>query len=106
MSTAEYNAKKIVLNACTEAADITETAQSELQQINQAVKKAEDHFDETIERIHTAKVERNKIVAERDLEADYSQALEQAKNGELAHSKSGLKAQVVALTVENKNLTE
>lgn len=59
LSTAEYKAKKIVLNACTEAADITETAQSELQQINQAVKKAEDHFDETIERIHTAKVERD-----------------------------------------------
>ena len=60
----------------------------------------------SIERIHTAKVERDKIVAERDSEADYSQALEQAKNGEIAHSKSGLKAQVVALTVENKNLSE
>ena len=106
LSTAEYKAKKIVLNACNEAVDITETAQSELQQINQAVKKAEDHFDATIEQIHTAKVERDKIVAERDSEADYSLALEQAKNGEIAHSKSGLKAQVVALTVENKNLTE
>ena len=106
LSTAEYKAKKIVLNACTEAADITESAQSELRQINQAVKKAEDHFDETIERIHTAKVERDKIVAERDSEADYSEALEQAKNGEIAHSKRGLKAQVVALTVENKSLTE
>ena len=80
--------------------------QSELQQINQAVKKAEEHFDETIEQIHTAKTERDKIVSERDSEADYSQALEQAKNGEIAHSKSGLKAQVIALTVENKNLTE
>ena len=106
LSTAEYKAKKIVLNACTEAADITETAQSELRQINQAVKKAEEHFDETIGQIHTAKAERDKIVAERDSEADYSQALEQAKNGEIAHGKSGLKAQVVALTVENKSLTE
>lgn len=106
LSTAEYKAKKIVMNACTEAADITENAQSELQQINQAVKKAEDHFDETIEQIHTAKAERDKIVAERDSEADYAQALEQAKNGEIAHSKSGLKAQVVALTVENKSLSE
>lgn len=106
LSTAEYKAKKIVLNACNEAADITENAQSELRQINQAVKKAKKHFDETIERMHTAKAERDKIVAERDSEADYSLALEQAKNGEIAHSKSGLKAQVVALTVENKNLTE
>lgn len=87
LSTAEYKAKKIVLNACTEAADITETAQSELRQINQAVKKAEEHFDETIGQIHTAKAERDKIVAERDSEADYSQALEQAKNGEIAHGK-------------------
>ena len=106
LSTAEYKAKKIVLNACTEAADITETAQSELKQINQAVKKAEEHFDETIGQIHTAKAERDKIVAERDSEADYSQALEQAKNGEIAHGKSELKTQVVALTVENKSLTE
>ncbi len=105
LSTAEYKVKKIVLNACNEAADITENAQSELRQINQAVKKAEDYFDETIDRIHTAKAERDKIVSERDSEADYSQVLEQAKNGEIAHSKGGLKAQVVALTVENKSLT-
>ena len=45
LSTAEYKAKQIVLNACTEAADITETARSELRQINQVVKRAEEHFD-------------------------------------------------------------
>jgi len=106
LSTAEYKVKKIVLNACNEAADITETAQSELRQINQAVRKAEEHFDETIGQIHTAKAERDKIVAERDSEADYLVALEQAKNGEMAHGKSGLKAQVVALTVENKSLAK
>ena len=32
--------------------------------------------------------------------------MEQAKNGEIAHSKNELKAQVVALSVENKSLTE
>lgn len=32
--------------------------------------------------------------------------MEQAKNGEIAHGKSELKTQVVALTVENKSLTE
>lgn len=106
LSTAEYKAKKIIMNACTEAADITDEAEEKLQTINQAVKKAEEHFDDTIEQIHTAKAEREKIVAERDSEADYSAALEQAKNGEIAHDKNGLKSQVVALTVENKSLTE
>ena len=106
LSTAEYKANKIVRNAIMEATNITSKAESKLQTINQAVVKAEEHFDETIEQIHTAKAERDKIIAERDLEADYAQALEQAKNSEIAHGKSGLKAQVVALTVENKSLTE
>ena len=106
LSTAEYKAKKIIMNACAEAADITDEAEEKLQTINQAVKKAEQYFDDTIEQIHTVKAEREKIVAERDSEADYSQALEQAKNGEIAHGKSELKTQVVALTVENKSLTE
>lgn len=106
LSTAEYKAKKIIMNACTEAADITDEAEEKLQTINQAVKKAEQHFDDTIEQIHTVKAERDKIVSERDSEADYAQALEQAKNGEIAHGKSGMKAQIVALTVENKSLTE
>ncbi len=106
LSTAEYKAKKIIMNACAEAADITDEAEAKLQTINQAVQKAEDHFDETIGQIHTAKAEREKIVAERDSEADYSAALEQAKNGEIAHGKSGMKTQIVALSVENKNLTE
>jgi len=106
LSTAEYKAKKIIMNACIEAADITDDAEEKLQAINQAVKKAEDHFDETIGQIHTAKAERDKIVSERDSEADYSAALEQAKNGEIAHGKSGMKTQIVALTVENKNLTD
>ena len=106
LATAEYKAGKIVKNAIMEATDITEAAEEKLLTINQAVQKAEDHFDETMEQIQTAKEERDKIVAQRDSEADYAQALEQAKNGEIAHSKSGLKAQVLALTIENKNLTE
>ena len=106
LSTAEYKAKKIIMNACTEAADITDEAEEKLQTINQAVKKAEQYFDDTIEQIHTVKAERDKIVSERDSEADYAQALEQAKNGEIAHGKSGMKAQIVALTVENKSLIE
>ena len=106
LSTAEYKAKKIIMNACTEAADITDKAEEKLQTITQAVKQAEEHFDDTIEQIHTAKEERDNIIAERDSEADYSAALKQAKNGEIAHDKNGMKTQIVALTVENKNLTE
>lgn len=105
LSTAEYKENKIVTGAIMEATDITEEAESKLQTINQAVKKAEEYFDETIEQIHAAKEQRDKIVAQRDLEADYSAALEQAKKEDIRHDKSGLKAQVVALTVENKNLT-
>lgn len=104
LSTAEFKAKKIVTNAQTEAKSIMENAQSELKEITQAVKRAEEHFGETVKQVCSAKSERDKIVAERDTEADYLQALKQAKNGELAHGKSGLKAQVVALTVENNNL--
>ena len=106
LDTAEFKAQQIVLNACAEADAITSTAKSELQQINKAVEKAEAHFDDTIAQICTAKTERDKIVTERNSEADYSQALEQAKNGDISHSKSGLKAQVVALTAENKKLAE
>ena len=106
LSTAEYKANKIVRNAIAEAADITVEAEAKLQSLKQAVEKAEEHFDETMEQLHTAKAERDKIVTERDSEADYAEALEQAKNGNIAHSKSGLKAQVVALTAENKSLTE
>lgn len=106
LSTAEYKAKKIIMDACSETADITDEAEEKLQTINQAVKKAEEYFDDTIEQIHTAKEQRDKVIAERDSEANYSAALEQAKNGKIAHGKSGMKAQIVALTVENKNLTE
>ena len=106
LSTAEYKANKIVRNAIAEAADITVEAEAKLQSLKQAVEKAEEHFDETMEQLHTAKAERDKIVTERDSEADYAKALEQAKSGNVAHGKSGLKAQVVALTAENKSLSE
>lgn len=106
LDTAEFKAQQIVLNACAEANAITSTAKSELQKINKAVEKVEAHFDNTIAQIHTAKTERDKIVTERNSEVDYSQALEQAKNGDIAHSKGGLKAQVVALVAENRKLAE
>ncbi len=106
LSTAEYKANKIMINAYKDASEIKSSAQSELQEIKEAVKKAEAHYDDTISQIQTAKEQRDKLVAEREAEADYAQELERAKNGEIAHSKSGMKAQIVALTVENKSLAE
>lgn len=79
LDTAEFKAQQIVLNACAEADAITSTAKSELQQINKAVEKAEAHFDDTITQIRTAKTERDNIVTERDMEADYSQALDKQR---------------------------
>ena len=61
-------------------------------------------LDRTLQEISDAKVERDKLIAERDKEANYSQALKDAKDGKIAHGKKELKEQVIALTVENKRL--
>lgn len=41
---------------------------------------------------------------ERANAAEYSEALQQAEQGEIAHSKSGMRKQVVAVTAENADL--
>ena len=56
--------------------------------------------------ISTAKAERDKIIEERNAEADYSQALEDAKQGKFAVTRNGLKNQIVVLTAEVKRLEE
>ena len=61
-------------------------------------------LDKTIQEISAAKTERDKLIAERDKEANYSQALKDAKDGKIARGKKELKEQVIALTVENKRL--
>ena len=61
-------------------------------------------LDRTLQQISAAKTERNKLIAERDKEANYSQALKDAKDGKIARGKKELKEQVIALTVENKRL--
>lgn len=110
LSTAEYKAKKIIEQAQeqakAEAESVKYKAQAELTEITQAVKKAESHFDDTMQKVETAKTERDKVVTERNAEADYSKALNDAKNGELSKGKHGLQTQVAALAVENKRLTE
>lgn len=108
LSTAEYKAKKIIEavheQAEAEAAVVAKNATTELQNINQAVRKAEEHFDDTMQKVETAKAVRDKIVEGRNAEADYSKALVEAKNGKFAHGTNGLQAQIKALVVENKRL--
>ncbi|MBR2499383.1 MAG: hypothetical protein IKB67_06695, partial [Clostridia bacterium] len=78
--------------------------QAELATMEKAVQKADEHFAETMKEISTAKAERDKIVKERNAEADYTQALEDAKQGKFAFSKNGLRNQIVVLTAEVQRL--
>ena len=61
-------------------------------------------LDKTLQEINDVTTERDKLIAERDKEANYSQALKDAKDGKIARGKKELKEQVIALTVENKRL--
>ena len=61
-------------------------------------------LDKILQEISDAKTERDKLIAERDKEANYSQALKDAKDGKIARGKKELEEQVIALTVENKRL--
>ena len=74
--------------------------------MEKSVQKADEHFTETMKEISTAKAERDKIIEERNAEADYTQALEEAKQGKFAKSKNGLRNQIVVLTAEVKRLKE
>ena len=108
LSTAEFKAKCIVDEAWDKSTEIISTAgklaQVELETIEKAVKKADEHFTDTMKEISTAKAERDKIIEERNAEADYTQALEDAKQGKFAKSKNGLRNQIVVLTAEVQRL--
>lgn len=110
LSTAEFKAKCIVDEAWDKSTEIISSAgklaQVELETIEKAVQKADEHFADTMKELSTVKAERDKIVEERNAEADYSQALEDAKQGKFAKSKNGLRNQVVVLTAEVKRLEE
>ena len=110
LSTAEFKAKCIVDEAWDKSTEILSSAgkrvQAELETMEKAVQKADEHFTETMKEISTAKAERDKIVEQRNAEADYSQALEDAKQGKFAFSKSGLRNQIVVLTAEVQRLEE
>lgn len=82
----------------------TDDARAENEDLKEANATAREYLDRTIRQTEQARKERDRIIAERDKEADYSQALEEAKNGDVAHGKRGLKEQVIALTIENKRL--
>ena len=104
LSTAEFKAKKIVEQAKSQAEEITADTRAENEDLKEANKTARQYLDKTIEQADQARAERDKLIAERDKEADYSQALKDAKDGKIAHGKKELKEQVIALTVENKRL--
>ena len=82
----------------------TADARAENEDLKEANATAREYLDRTIQQTEQARIERDKLIAERDKEADYSKALEEAKNGDVAHGKRGLKEQVIALTIENKRL--
>ena len=82
----------------------TADARAENEDLKEANAAARDYLDRTIEQTATARAERDQIIAERDKEADYSQALKDAKDGKIARGKREMKDQIVALTVENKRL--
>lgn len=108
LSTAEYKAKKIIKQAQETAKEtitaITAQAQTELQEITRAITKADKHFTSTMQGIKQAQAERDKVIAERNAEADYTQALDDAKQGKFALTKGGLKNQIVVLTTEVNRL--
>ncbi len=108
LSTAEFKAKCIVDEAMEKSTGIISTAgkraQAELETIEKAVKKADEHFTDTMKEISTAKAERDKIIEERNAEADYIEALEDAKQGKFSLTRTGLKNQIVVLTAEVNRL--
>ena len=110
LSTAEFKAKCIVDEAIHKSSEIISNAgkraYTELEAMEKAVQKADEHFTDTMKEISTAKAERDKIIEERNAEADYTQALEDAKQGKFAFSKNGLRNQIVVLTAEVKRLEE
>ena len=110
LSTAEFKAKCIVDEAIHKSSEIIsdagKRAYAELATMEKAVQKADEHFAVTMKEISTAKAERDKIVEERNAEADYTQALEDAKQGKFSKSKNGLKNQIVVLTAEVKRLED
>lgn len=82
----------------------TADARAENEALKEANATAREYLDRTIRQTEQARIERDKLIVERDKEADYSQALEEVKNGDVANGKRGLKEQVIALTIENKRL--
>ena len=82
----------------------TAAARAENENLKEANETARSYLNKTIEQVDQAKIERDKLIAERDKEANYSQALKDAKDGKIAHGKREMRNQIIALTVENKRL--
>ena len=104
LSTAEFKAKKIVEQAESQAGKITADARAENEDLKEVNADMTKRLDKTLQEINDATTERDRLIAERDKEANYSQALKDAKDGKIARGKKELKEQVIALTIENKRL--
>lgn len=106
LSTAEFKAKCIVDEALDKSTEIISNAGKLAQVQLKTIEKVNEQFTDTMKEISAAKAERDKIIEERNAEADYSQALEEAKQGKFAKSKNGLRNQIVVLTAEVKRLED
>ena len=108
LSTAEFKAKCIIDKAMEKSVEIIsdagKRAQAELITMEQAVQKADEHFTKTMKEISTAKAERDKIIEDRNAEVNYSEALENAKQGKFSLKRTGLKNQIVVLMAEVNRL--
>ena len=82
----------------------TADARAENENLKEANADMIKRLDKTLQEVNDATTERDKLIAERDKEANYNQALKDAKDGKIARGKKELKEQVIALTAENKRL--
>ena len=111
LSTAEFKAEKIVESAKDEAEEIVHEAEERLQELEHKnsstsieLYNAQAQVRQAERELQAVQEEKEKVIRERDDEADYSRLLEEAKSGKFALTPKGLRNQIVALTVENKQL--
>ncbi len=111
LSTAEFKAEKIVEGAKTEAEEIVHEAnlqskvlESQNQTVERELTEKKIQVRQAERELQAVQEEKEKVIRERDGEADYSRLLEEAKSGKFALTPKGLRNQIVALMVENKQL--
>jgi len=111
LSTVEFKAKTILDNAESKAKEIVDEAQSENESLTEQNAEARKELAETKQELVETQQELLdtkylQTVAKKALgaEADYKARLEEAKKGEFAHNKKGLREQIISVTADNKRL--